>query len=314
LSKHHHHQDCKENHDHNHDHGHSTSHHHHSAFKDLRFAFFLNFIFTILEFIAGFYTNSMAILSDAVHDLGDTIAIGASLGLEKYSVKGRDGLFSYGYRRFSPFAALLNCVILLSGSIIIIINTIPRFWENQVIKLEYVVPVAILGVVFNGLGVFRLKKSPSLNNRAVMLHLMEDLLGWVAVLIGGVMMYFTGWTIIDSILSLLISTYILWNAFKNLKSVFTIFMQAVPRNVDFDQIKNSISEINNVVDVHDLHSWSLDGQYHVMTIHITVQSNISNLEIIEIKRLSTAIIRKYGVEHPTIAIDFEGEDCGYKIH
>jgi cobalt-zinc-cadmium efflux system protein len=147
-----------------------------------------------------------------------------------------------------------------------------------------------------------------------MLHLMEDLLGWVAVLIGGVMMYFTGWTIIDSILSLLISTYILWNAFKNLKSVFTIFMQAVPRNVDFDQIKNSISEINNVVDVHDLHSWSLDGQYHVMTLHITVQSNISNLEIIEIKRLSTAIIRKYGVEHPTIAIDFEGEDCGYKIH
>jgi cobalt-zinc-cadmium efflux system protein len=149
LSKLHHNQDCKENHDHNHDRGHSTSHHHHSAFKDLRFAFFLNFIFTILEFIAGFYTNSMAILSDAVHDLGDTIAIGASLVLEKYSVKGRDGLFSYGYRRFSPFAALLNCVILLSGSIIIIINTIPRFWENQVIKLEYVVPVAILGVVFN---------------------------------------------------------------------------------------------------------------------------------------------------------------------
>lgn len=316
LDKHHHHKDCEGGHGHSHgkDHHNDAAHHHHSALKDLRYAFVLNFVFTIFEFIAGFYTNSMAILSDAVHDLGDTIAIGASLGLEKYSIKGRDGLFSYGYRRFSPFAALLNCVILLSGSIIIIVNTIPRLWENQEIKLEFVAPMAVLGVIFNGLGVLRLKNSSSISNKAIMLHLMEDLLGWVAVLIGGVIMYFTGWTIVDAILSLMISTYILWNAYKNLRSVFTIFMQAVPKNVNFEQIKSSISELQHVIDVHDVHSWSLDGQYHVMTLHITVKAGISHPEIIEIKQHSTAIIQKSGVEHPTIAIDFEGEDCAYKLH
>ena len=211
MSNHHH----TNHHDHFED-QHGRIHHHH-AIKNLKVAFALNFTFTFIEVIGGFLTNSIAILSDALHDLGDTLAIGLSWYFQKLSGKSRSQKFSYGYKRFSLVSALISAIILLVGSVLIIYKAIPRLINPEIVHVKGMFVIAILGVLVNGIAVLRLKKGHSSNERVVMLHLLEDVLGWLAVLFGSVLMYFFDWPIIDPILSIMIATFILWNALKNIK-------------------------------------------------------------------------------------------------
>ena len=259
-------------HHHDHDHAHS-----HSVTGNLKVAFFLNLSFTIIEFIGGALTNSMAIFSDAIHDLGDTFAIGAALFLENYSHRGRSKNFSFGYKRFSPLSALINSVILLAGSLIIIVESVPRLLNPEPVNAEGMLYLAIAGVVFNGAAVLRLRnKESSVNQRTVMLHLMEDALGWVAVLIGSIVMLFADIPIIDPILSLGIALYILWNAFKNLRKVLHIFLQGTPRNVDLEEVKKDLLKLEHVQDIHDTHVWTMDGSYNILTDRKSTRLNSSH--------------------------------------
>ena len=319
-SDHHHHNDehsdCADtHHKHNpahHHHHHNHSHHIHEAEGNIKVAFFLNLTFTIIEIIGGLFTNSIAILSDAIHDLGDTIAIGSAWFFEKFSYKERDRKFSYGYRRFSPFAGLVNLVILLSGSIFIISETIPRLLHPEHVDSSGMLILAVLGVIFNGAAILRLRgNKSSANMRTVMLHMLEDVLGWVAVLIGALIIYLTRWTIIDPILSLAIAAYILFNAIKNFKSILPIFLQAVPENTDQNEIENELKEIKSVIEVHDLHTWTLDGEYNIVTVHLVIADNTSADEIIRIKEEARNILTKEKQEHYTIEIEFESEMCHF---
>lgn len=305
----HHHHD-----DHNHDHDHGGQHVH-GITSNLKIAFFLNLTFTVIEFIGGAITNSMAILSDAVHDLGDTFAIGSALFLERYSEKGRSKRFTFGYKRFSPLAALINSVILMAGSIIIIYESIPRLLDPEPVNAKGMLLLAILGVAINGLAVLRLKKGKdSLNQRTVMLHLLEDVLGWVAVLIGSIIMYFTDISIIDPLLSLGIAAYILWNTLRNLKSILSVFLQATPDNVDIENIDQQLGKIPGVISVHDTHVWSLDGNYHILTTHLVLNENKSLQEIASIRASSNEVLKNNHIEHATIQCEYEGEVCELKEH
>jgi cobalt-zinc-cadmium efflux system protein len=304
----------EKNHTHNPVHHHH--HHHDHSYKDsegsIKIAFFLNLSFTIIEIIGGLYTNSIAILSDAIHDLGDTVAIGSAWIFEKISYKERDRKFSYGYRRFSPFAALINLVILFAGSIFIISEAIPRLLNPENIDSSGMIIFAILGVVFNGIAVLKLMGNKnSANMRTVMLHLMEDVLGWIAVLIGAIVIHFSGWLILDPILSLGIAAYILINAIKNFKNILPIFLQAVPKDTDQNEIELELKNIEGVKEIHDLHSWSLDGEYNIVTVHLVIPDNISIDEIIRIKDDARKILTKEGQEHYTIEIEFESEICKF---
>src|SRR5215217_2683194 len=191
-------------HDDNHQHGHehcSHEHHDHSngtlhvhpIVKNMRIALVLNLTFSCIEFAGGIFTNSVAVLSDAIHDLGDSIAIAASLFLEKRAGEGRTQTFTYGKRRFSTLAAFITSLILIVGSVVIIFEAIPRFFHPEPIKVGGMLWLAVMGVIFNLLALLRLRagSDKSLNQRAVMLHMMEDALGWLAVLVGAGIMYFT---------------------------------------------------------------------------------------------------------------------------
>ena len=299
-----------------HDHGNSHFHTHvHPVTSNLKVAFVLNALFTIIELIGGILTNSMAILADAVHDLGDTLAIGSSLFLESYAQKGRSSTFSFGYQRFSPLGALINGVILLAGSLVIIVETAPRLLNPEPVDAQGMLYLAILGVLMNGAAVWKLRRDKSsLNQRTVMLHLLEDALGWVAVLLGSVVLMFTDYYWIDPLLSLGIALFILWNAFKNLRQVLKIFLQATPENIDVDTIREEIRQVESIVDVHDMHVWTLDGSYHVLTAHLVLSHNQSIDDLTAVRSEVHRLLKQRYIDHITLQFETVGQKCELETH
>lgn len=285
---------------HDHDHSHAEG--------NIKVAFFLNIGFTIVEIIGGFLTNSVAIMSDAIHDLGDSISLGLAWYFQHLSKKGRDHHFSYGYRRFSLLGAIINSLILFGGSIIIIREAIPRIMEPQVAHAEGMIYFALFGIAVNGLAAYKMVHGKTMNERVVYLHLLEDVLGWVAVLIGAIIMYFYDLPIIDPILSIGIAGYILINVVKNVKKTMKILLQSVPIDVNMKDIEKYLENHPFVEDYHDLHIWSMDGTYNILTIHIELSEDIPKGRNPK-NELKRGLV-KLGVDHPTIEIHEHGdEDC-----
>lgn len=302
-----------DHHDHLHPHHehHFHGHHHHGDLKNIGVAFLLNFSFTIIEIIGGILTNSVAILSDALHDLGDSLSLGLAWYFQKISDKGRDETYSYGYKRFSVLGALITSTILMLGSVVIIYSAIMRLQAPEETHALGMIGFALLGILVNGAAVLRLKNSGSLNARVVMLHLMEDVLGWVAVLIGSLGIYFFEWYILDPILSLAIAAYILFNVYKSLKQSLNILLQAIPPQIDLVKVQKSLEEHEVVVDVHDTHIWSLDGEYTILSTHVVLKNeSICLKDIYPIKKELEEKLLEFKIEHSTIAFETIDEDCG----
>ena len=290
-------------------HHHHHEHHHHST-KNLAVAFWLNLSFSIIELIGGLYTNSMAIISDAVHDIGDAAGIGSAFFFEKLSAKSRDKNFSYGYKRFSTLSALITSIILIVGALWIVVEAIPRLFNPEQVNSTGMLGLAILGIAFNGFAVFKLGGNQnSLNQKAVRLHLVEDLLGWIAVLVGSIFIYFFNWLILDPILSLAIALYISINAFKNLKSVSGIFLQGIPENINLKNIEQEILSLEEVTEVHDFHLWSMDGEYNILTLHAVVDESKTVEELKSIKQMIKEIATKNHIQHITLEFESSAEDC-----
>jgi cobalt-zinc-cadmium efflux system protein len=295
---------------HNHSHAHD---HNHGGQKNIKVAFFLNLAFTLLEIVGGFWTNSMAILSDALHDLGDSVSLGVAWYLEKYSQRGPDERFSFGYARFSLLGALINSFILVAGCVLILTKTIPRIISPESVKPEGMLIFAILGIAINGVAVLRLKKGTTLNEKVVSWHLMEDVLGWAVILVVSIILMFVDLPILDPILSVLITIYVLYNVVINLKDILNVFLQGVPKNLSINEIERAITEKTDVLSVHHTHIWSLEGQKNLLSTHIIVQDGIAPERIIELKRDIRELMKKKGIYHVTIEFDFESEDCGNRI-
>lgn len=289
-------------------------HSHQHASGNIKQAFWINLVFSIIEIIGGIFTNSISILSDALHDLGDSFSLGLAWYFEKISTKKRDETYTYGYRRFSLLGALINSVILLSGSLVIIIFSIPRILDPQPTQAAGMIWLAVLGIGFNGLAYYRLHRGHSHNERVVSLHLLEDILGWVAVLIGGVIILLTGWYIIDPILSLCIAAFILYNVFKSLQSTSRIILQGIPANISIGQISDKLSGLHGVLSFHDLHVWSMDGVNSILTVHLVVDpsTDIPSRTIIKNKLQRT--MSTLGIRHCTIEFECPQEDCLLKEH
>ncbi len=287
-------------------------HHHHQGHEDvknIKTAFFLNFSFTIVEIVGGLLTNSMAILSDAVHDLGDSISLGLSWYFQKVSKKPSTREYTYGYKRFSLLGAIVNSGVLLVGSVLIVVNALPRLLHPEQPDVKGMVLLAVLGVIVNGLAVLRLRKGSSLNERVVSLHLLEDVLGWIAVLLGAGIMYFVDAPVIDPLLSLGISLFILYNVFRNIRQSLHIILQGSPGTVDLGQIEESVLKIDEVQGVHDLHAWSIDGEYNVLTIHVVLRSPQPMDELLKLKLIIREALLALGVQHCTIEFEVPEEDC-----
>lgn len=290
---------------HTHDHNHN-----HEDIQNIKVAFFLNLSFTIIELIGGALTNSMAILSDAVHDFGDSLSLGLSWYFQKLSKKPKTNTYTYGYKRFSLLGALINSVVLLVGSIIILVNAVPRLLDPQQPHTKGMLILAVFGVIINGLAVFRLQHGKSINERVVSLHLLEDVLGWVAVLIGATVMHFVNAPIIDPILSIAITIYILSNVFKNLKQSMRIILQGSPLKIEADQVEKILLSHPDIQDIHDLHIWSIDGEYNILTAHLVLKhTEITYPQGQKIKADIRQMMQSQGIQHCTIELELPNEDC-----
>ncbi|MCL2166583.1 MAG: cation diffusion facilitator family transporter [Clostridiales bacterium] len=289
------------------------SHHHHThshgSDGNIGVAFFLNLSFSIIELIGGFLTNSIAIMSDAVHDFGDSLSLALAWYFQKKSKKGSTDQYTYGYKRFALLGAICTSIMLVVGSIYILSEAIPRIFSPQETHAGGMLVLAIFGILINGLAVWRTHKASSFNERTVSLHLLEDVLGWAAVLIGSVIMYFTNLTIIDPILSIAIAIFVLVNVVKNIKQILPILLQGTPIDVEREHIIRELEDIADIESIHDLHIWSLDEEYNVLTVHITLKSVMTMKELIEMKNRIRAVLKEENVHHATIEFEMPDEPC-----
>lgn len=283
--------------------------HDHRSSKNLKLAFFLNAAFTVFELIGGFYVNSVAIISDAVHDLGDTLSLGSSWYLQNKSLQGRNNKFSFGYKRFSLLGALINSLVLIGGSIYVITEAISRLVEPEYSNARGMLIFAIVGVIVNGFAAWKLSKGSSMNEKVVSWHLVEDVLGWVAVLIVAIVLHFYNTPYLDPALSLLITLFILYNVFKRLKETLHIFLQGVPKEIDLEEIEVKLQAIPHVASLHHMHVWSLEGTDHVFTTHIKLKNIKRFQELLDVKRAVKDVLQKYQFDHYTIETELDEETC-----
>lgn len=288
---------------------HEHGHHHSGDVEALGGAFLLNFIFTLIEIAGGLWTNSVAILADALHDAGDSLALLLAWYLQKASGKERDQRFSYGYGRLSLLAALINGVVLLAGSIVVIVHVIPRLFEPQIVDATGMFWLALLGIAFNGFAFWRNCSSQTLNAKMVNWHLLEDVLGWTVVLAGSIVMHFGDYPWLDPLMALGVTLFILWNVFKSLGRVTKIFLQSNPEGVDLSAIENELIALNNVEDIHDVHAWSLDGKYHVLSLHVVISQITDQESLVLLKNQIRDQLHKMGIEHSTIEFELPTEAC-----
>jgi len=273
--------------------------------RNILVAFILNFAFSIFEIIGGIYTGSVAILSDAVHDMGDSVSIGLSYFLEKKSKKQPDEDYTYGYARYSVMGSVITTVVLLFGSVMVIYNAVIRIINPVTINYDGMLVFAIIGAIVNFLAAYFTREGDSLNQKAVNLHMLEDVLGWIVVLLGAIIMKFTDFALIDPLLCIGVAVFILVNALKTLKSAVDIFLVKTPKGIEVEEIKEHIMELDGVLDVHHIHIWTMDGQNNYATMHV-----VTNADAEQIKQEIREELKEHGIRHVTVELEAEGEHCG----
>lgn len=277
--------------------------------SNIKTAFFLNLGFSIFELFGGLYTNSVSIISDSFHDFGDALSIAISWGLEKKSDQIPNKQYTYGYKRFSLVGALVTSIFLIIGSVIMLYNAIPRLINPERVDYDGILTLAVIGFIVNGFGAYRTAKGSAINERVVSLHLIEDVLGWVAVLISGIVMKFLDLPVLDPILCVLITIFILFNVFKNIKSIFEVLLEKAPDNIDINLLINKLLKNEKVIDIHHVHLWSADSVNSYATLHVKVVDGLSWDEMIGIKRFIREKFKEERVGHVTLEIEFESENC-----
>lgn len=286
---------------------HDHQHHSDATVSSLKLAFFLNVGFTLVEIAGGAFTNSVAILADAVHDLGDSLSLGLAWWLEVISKrKAANDTFTYGYQRVSLLSSLINAVVLTAGSTLVLAHAVPRLFAPEIGNATGMIGFAVLGIIVNGWAALKTSGRKSMNASVISWHLVEDVLGWAAVLVGAVVIKMTDWWWIDASLAIGISAFILVNILRRVWRIGRLFLQVAPEGIDVDALRDDILAIDGVTDVHHLHIWSLDGEHHVVTVHARVSAEDL------VKDAKTEIrsrLRSIESEHVTVEIEIGGADC-----
>ena len=267
-------------------------------------AFFLNLSYAIVEFIAGGIFGSSAVLADSVHDLGDAIAIGISAFLETISNREEDSHYTLGYKRFSLLGAMVTAVILMTGSVLVILENIAKIFHPQPVNDEGILWLGIIAITINVLASLVIRKGQTKNESILSLHFLEDTLGWVAVILMAIVLRFTDWYILDPLLSLAISFFILSKALPRFWSTLKIFLDAVPEGVDIQKIKTDLAELDHVASINQLNLWTMDGLEKNAIVHVCLKE----MEHMETCKESIRIFLKdCGFQNITIEVDVDLE-------
>ena len=275
--------------------------------KNILLAFLLNISFSIFEFFGGLFTGSVAILSDSIHDMGDALSIGLSYLLERKSKKKPDYKHTYGYIRYSVMGSVITTSILVFGSVFVIYKSIDRLINPVTINYNGMMLFSVFGVFVNSLATYFTKDGESLNQKAVNLHLFEDVLGWMIVLIGSVIMKFTDISCIDSILSIGVALFILITALKNIRVILDLFLEKTPNDININKLKKELLNVKGIIDIHHIHIRSIDGFNNYATMHV-----VTKKYDYRIKKNIKDILREYSIVHSTIEQELINEECDDK--
>ena len=263
-------------------------------------AFFLNLSYAIVEFIAGGLFGSSAVLADSVHDMGDAIAIGVSAFLETISNREEDSHYTLGYKRFSLLGAMVTAVILMTGSVLVILGNITKLFHPQAVNDEGILWLGIIAVSVNVIASLVVRKGKTKNESILSLHFLEDTLGWVAVILMAIVLRFTDWYILDPLLSLVISIFILSKAIPRFWSTLKIFLDAVPEGVDIKQVKSDLEQLDHVASLNQLNLWTMDGLEKNAIVHVCLKE-IEQMELC--KESIRSKLKDCGFQNITIEID-----------
>ncbi|MBQ3137566.1 MAG: cation transporter [Clostridia bacterium] len=272
--------------------------------KKILVAFLLNLFFSVFEFVGGTVTGSVAIVSDSLHDLGDAAGIGLSYFFERKSKKAPDGDYTYGYLRYSVLGSLVITVILLSGSLLVICKAVERLVNPVPVNYNGMIVFALIGTAVNFSAVLFTRDGDSLNRKAVNLHMLEDALGWIVVLVGAVIMRFTDISLIDPIMSIGVAAFILVNSVKNLKESLSVFLEKAPDGISVEEIKEHILSVGDVTDVHHIHLWTMDGYSNCATMHVVTDGDCAR-----IKEQIRHELSHHGITHSVIETETTSEKC-----
>ena len=265
-------------------------------------AFFLNLSYAIVEFIAGGIFGSSAVLADSVHDLGDAIAIGLSAFLETISNREEDSRYTLGYKRFSLLGALVTAVILMTGSVLVILENLTKLFHPKPVNDEGILWLGIIAVSINLLASLVVRKGKTKNESILSLHFLEDTLGWIAVILMAIILRFTDWYILDPLLSLVISFFILSKAIPRFWSTLKIFLDAVPEGVDIKQVKSDLEQLDHVASINQLNLWTMDGLEKNAIVHVCLKE-IEQMELC--KESIRSILKDCGFQNITIEVDVD---------
>lgn len=272
--------------------------------RNILIAFILNLGFAVLEFFGGVLTNSVAILSDSVHDLGDALSVGLSYFLERKSKRGADKRHSYGYLRYSVLGSVITTTVLSVSSVLVIIGAMQRIINPVEVDYSGMIILALVGVVLNTIAAVATHDEGSLNQRAINLHMLEDVLGWIVVLVGAIIMQFTDISVIDPLMSIGVALFVLLSALRNLHAIIDIFLEKTPAGIDLDELRSAVCKLEGVADVHHIHVRSVDGYNNYATLHAVVKNYDHTLKE-EIKER----LGELGICHSTVELEICGEDC-----
>ena len=263
-------------------------------------AFFLNLTYAIVEFIAGGVFGSSAVLADSVHDLGDAIAIGISAFLETISNREEDNQYTLGYKRFSLLGALVTAIILMTGSVLVILENVTKILNPQPVNDEGILWLGIIAITINVLASLVVGKGKTKNESILSLHFLEDTLGWLAVILMAIVLRFTNWYILDPLLSLVISFFILSKALPRFWSTLKIFLDAVPDGLDIEQVKSGLEQLDNVASLNQLNLWTMDGLEKNAIVHLCLEDWE---QMTETKNQVRQLLEERGVQNITIEVD-----------
>lgn len=273
--------------------------------KNVGFAASLNILFTFIELIGGFLTNSLALIADALHDFADSFALIIAWYAEKKAKKPATSKMTFGYRRLSLLSATFTIIVLVAGSLFVLTQAVPRLISPEPVNAEGMVLIAVIGITINGLGYFRLKKGISQSEKVLSWHLLEDILGWIVLLIGSIIIRFWDKPVIDPIMTIGFTVFVLWGVSKNAKEIFNLLLEGVPEYIDIDEIKKSILSVEGVKMVHDLHIWSLEGETVLLTAHVVVEDKYLQTPD-KMRQSIKSNLEGHHIEHSTLELEGEG--------
>lgn len=291
-----------------HHHHHDSESHSFQPSHTIAIAFFMNVFFAVVELAGGYWTNSMAIVSDAIHDFGDGLSLGFAWYMALVSNRAANQNYSYGYKRFSLLSVLIIAGVLVTGSIFVIFESIQRLWLPTEIHSEGMIGLAVLGIIVNGFAGAILSKGHSLQESVLSWHFWEDVLGWFAVLVGGIVIYFTQIYWIDPLLSIIIGLFVSYRVLTHAGKALSIFLQAVPSHLSIEKIENQLKHELQLVSVHHTHIWTLDGDHHILTSHLVFPNNVDLNSILKTKAKAHILTANMGISHATFEVELDQSD------